>query len=454
MTGDFSDAEGRYRLLLAVAAGLVLVGLTQLLGAGVVLILAGIVTLLIGVIRQKQFGNDGLAAIITRLATTDPVVLCGYTGVALIVLGVLIRFSPSDVGTFLASVGLAALAIVGLHLLLRGGISHERRLPSHSRIPLTGDSADTSMSRLSDDFRHQISNAVFSHAQRASLLTFGVAITFFAVGIGTFVFLAYAIYLQITPSEQASELNRLVQSYVAFLAQNTGGLQIQQLLTVLALELSRVVPILGLIVIGWIGSRLIVNATRLSQRKVLQDTLSELGPLQSTLAGLPPRKPIAEAVEQSLKQAKRSFAVRTWLSVVLFGVGIALFISLFIYAWQTNFSANPFVTATVAGSGVVSFVLSMVANRQSEVRDTLNQIAQLQLEIADKAQRSEILDLYVAHLVKEGFNGDRLDTLRLALDWLGPLRSTKSNGLDATSVVPAAHVENGVGGSMRPSNEL
>jgi len=239
------------------------------------------------------------------------------------------------------------------------------------------------------------------------------------------VFLAYGIYLQTMPSEQANQLDRLVQSYVGVLSQSSSGLSVEQLLTVVALQISRVAPILGLLVIGWIGSRLIVNATRLSQRKVLQDTLSELGPLQSTLAGLPPRKPIADAVEQTLKQAKRSFAVRTWLSVVLFGVGIALFVALFVYAWSTDFAGDPFVTATVAGSGIISFVLSMVANRQSEIRDTLDQIAYLQLQIADRAQRSEILDLYVAHLVKQGFNGDRLDTLRDALDWLDPLnRST------------------------------
>jgi signal transduction histidine kinase len=146
--------------------------------------------------------------------------------------------------------------------------------------------------------------------------------------------------------------------------------------------------------------------------------------LESALAGLPPRRPVADALEQTLKQAKRSFAVRTWLSVVLFSLGIALFALIFVYVWGTNFSPDPLVTATAAFSGVISFVLSMVANRQSEIRDTLDQIAQLQLEIAERAQRSDILDLYVAHLVKEGFSGDRLDTLREALTWLEPSNAT------------------------------
>jgi hypothetical protein len=405
---------------------LLLVGLTALLGAGLGLISAGILLLAAVVAHRLRRGNTFLSTLTTRLAATSGSALAGYAGATLLLVGVSIRFSPSDLGMTLAAVGLVVAAGFGLYTLLARPGSRAADVP-YPAATLTSSVPNTmATNRPSDDFRHQISDAVFGHAQRASWLTFGVALTFFAVGMGIFALLAYGVYLQVAPSGQANELDRLVQAYTAFVSQSAGALGVQQLLTVFALQFSRVVPILALMVIGWVGGRVILNATRISQRKVLQDSLSQLGPLQSTLAGLPPRRPVADALEETLKQAKRSFAVRTWLSVVLFGLGIALFVLLFVYAWGTNLGPSPFVVATIAGSGVTSFVLSMIANRQREIRDTLDQIAQLQLEIAERAQRSDILDLYVAQLVKEGLSGDRLDTLREALNWLEPSNTAHS----------------------------
>jgi hypothetical protein len=42
---------------------------------------------------------------------------------------------------------------------------------------LTSDAVNTSVNRLSEDFRHKISDAVFSHAQRASLLRWPVFVS-------------------------------------------------------------------------------------------------------------------------------------------------------------------------------------------------------------------------------------------------------------------------------------
>ena len=60
--------------------------------------------------------------------------------------------------------------------------------------------------------------------------------------------------------------------------------------------------------------------------------------------------------------------LRTWLSIVLFGVGILLFISLFVYGWKNGFASNPFVCdlklqASNLIYGFTNFALSMKETR-------------------------------------------------------------------------------------------
>ena len=239
-----------------------------------------------------------------------------------------------------------------------------------------------------------------------------MAITFFAFGIGVLVFLAYGVYQQFSPSSAGES-----DSFAVLLGAAMGYIQqddiisLDDSLLLLVIQLGRFLPILGLIVIGWIGSRLIVNATRLSQRQVIQETLSELGPLQSILAGIPARKPIAAAVEQGLRHTRRSFIVRTWSGALLFLVGVVLFTWLAIDGIRYGFT-DAVRTATIGGAGIVSFIFSIIGNSQKEARAALKETTELEMMIARHAQRAEILDLFVARISEDDRHSTRPEELQ------------------------------------------
>jgi hypothetical protein len=125
------------------------------------------------------------------------------------------------------------LAIAGMSILLVGPL----RLLSYPRMdkPLSLTATRTSGDhdngsgrqdvdgerRLSQDFREQVSRAVFGHARRASYLNLVVAIAFFALGIGVFSFLAYGTYHEFFSPR--SEQDGFVFKLAAYIAERAGS---------------------------------------------------------------------------------------------------------------------------------------------------------------------------------------------------------------------------------------
>jgi hypothetical protein len=143
-----------------------------------------------------------------------------------------------------------------------------------------------------------------------------------------------------------------------------------------------------------------VLGIRLLQRRVVQDALSELGPLQAVLAGIPPRKPFLQVTDQSLSQAQRSFSTRLMLSVVLFWVGIALVLITVIYGLLSGMQSQPawLTTGVLGGGSILSFIFGAVLNQQGAQRAMLEEITSRELILSRYAQRAELVDALLAVL--------------------------------------------------------
>jgi hypothetical protein len=206
----------REKLLWAIGGATVIVALIQLSGRqaiGWLLLLAGLV--LLGVALQKCWRQLAQSQILrgwlTQLDLTTGLVLFG--GV-LVITGLVVRFSPQDIGIGLSIAGLVFLAGGSITLFSKAsGANTSIDIPS-SRKPLPSETdaeAADGYTRLAEEFRWHVSDAVFRHAQRASRMTFVVGLIFFAVGIGVFVLLAYGVYQfqNSRPDQDTSTFGRL-----------------------------------------------------------------------------------------------------------------------------------------------------------------------------------------------------------------------------------------------------
>jgi uncharacterized membrane protein len=416
--------------------------LFQLLGRQVawLLLLGGAIILITALHQANPRRWEKLRLWLSQVDTRQGWALVG--GI-LILIGIAVRFGPRDIGL--------ALSIVGV-LLLAGGVWFLVRTPSPMATPrpiipaVTSDPAGEPSSesdgyaRLSEEFRLRVSETVFRNAQTTSLLNFIIGMTFFLVGIGLFILLAYGVFqLQKTTSPSSTE-DQLGQFFAQELARRMNGVEGQSLDAVLAqlspllllilrdVSARQLVPIVSLIIIALLGGRLVFNATRLSQRRVIRETLAELGPLLDTLAGIPPRKPFMQVAEQSLRHTQRAFNFRLWLSITLGIVGVFLLIVTAVRGLQPG-ADDPITTATIAGSGVISFLVSLVTLRQKEIGENLLQVTQEETRVAQAAQKSEIVDLYVAQMLR----GAQPKQLKGVLDILDKLQTPVQGHTDMDS---------------------
>jgi hypothetical protein len=416
--------------------------LFQLLGRQVawLLLLGGVIILITALHQANPRRWEKLRLWLSQVNTRQGWALVG--GI-LILIGIAVRFGPRDIGL--------ALSIVGV-LLLAGGVWFLVRTPSPMATPrpiipaVTSDPAGEPSSesdgyaRLSEEFRLRVSETVFRNAQTTSLLNFIIGMTFFLVGIGLFILLAYGVFqLQKTTSPSSTE-DQLGQFFAQELARRMNGVEGQSLDAVLAqlspllllilrdVSARQLVPIVSLIIIALLGGRLVFNATRLSQRRVIRETLAELGPLLDTLAGIPPRKPFMQVAEQSLRHTQRAFNFRLWLSITLGIVGVFLLIVTAVRGLQPG-GDDPITTATIAGSGVISFLVSLVTLRQKEIGENLLQVTQEETRVAQAAQKSEIVDLYVAQMLR----GAQPKQLKGVLDILDKLQTPVQGHTDMDS---------------------
>jgi len=406
--------------LLWLSGVIITIALIQIAGWNRALLTLGWLLLLIGattiVLALRSYSSQDSSSLnnflqLDELSHSNKWILLGST---LVAVGAIARFSPRDVAVFLCISGIIIM-IYGVFTLSKYKHISITSIEAHSDPDFSNSNGYT---KLSEKFRLQIAETLFRHAQRTSQLSFLVSLTFFIVGIASFIFVGYEI-LQFKTTD-FEVLNFQQQPMVGFLLN-----RIEQdpayiaPLSALLISLSAqpVIYLISLILVFWIGGRLILNATRLSRRKVIQESLAELGPLRSIFAGIPPRKPIQQVVDQSLQQTRRSLMILSWLSIILFGVGILLTIALAIYGFRTNF-AEPLALATVGGSGLVSFIFSLAVNRNQEIRETLREITVLEREIAMAAQKSEIIDLYVAQLLQDNDKPPQMTQIQEAISLL------------------------------------
>jgi hypothetical protein len=441
----------RYELLALAAVGgaALTAGLVHLVGwmaFSWTLLVVGVILLALAGFRLLATTSAG-ERLKSRVQATDPIVRLWASGLMLLAIGLVARFGPQDIGMALAVAGLLAAAAAATWFVNRPIAFASGSAPATSSGQPTSATADANgdaYARLSESFRHEVARVVFRHVQRASWMTFLVSLSYFIFGIGAFILIAYIIYcLQFAPSGSNRSFFEAVSFYISNQLSNqrgepVDGLRIlSNLLPMMAVVVG---PVLGLFLIGWIGNKLIGNAMRMSQRRVIQETLGELGPLQAALAGLPPRKPMLQVVEQSLDNARSSFVVRTWLSVALFSLGAVCFVGLLIFGLGNGF--NDWLTsATVGGTGIASFVFSMLGNRQAETRATLKEITELELTVARAAQRTEIVDRYFAEQVQAGIGTKSAQDMKALLQLLDePATQTlvrpEVHGTSASAGVP------------------
>jgi hypothetical protein len=416
-----------------VGGGATIVALVHLLGwstATWLLLMGGLLILFFATYRTwrdpkrwqalKQWGVE-----------TNYRVIWVILGSLLISIGLITRFGPRDIGLFLAIAGVLLL-IGGIWYLRRSFTFVEASFSQKAVLPATNESEseEEDISRIaqsSENFRWRVTEAVFNHAKTTSQLNFIVGLLFFVVGIGLFILMAYGVFQLQTPKDTTTAESQ----FSTYLAQELSSrlnaaegqslgealTQLSPLILLILREIAakQLVPLISLIIIAWIGSRLIVNAIRLNQRRIIKESLSELGPLQDTLAGIPPRKPFLQVVDQGLRHTRRAFTIRLWLSIILGAVGISLLIVTAIRGLQPG-TGDWITTATVGASGVISFIVSLVTTRQKEIGDNLIQVIREETQVAQNAQRSEIVDLYVAQLLRSGAKPQQLKEVLEILD--------------------------------------
>lgn len=433
-----------------IGAVAVILGLYYALGTqqlGILLLVAGLV-LLAGALWQAERSRDWLRTIVMQVRQVSVTARIAGLGFVLLACGVVIRFTPRDLSTVFSVLGMGVLLIaflLWLESLRQTELDNARaavpdveqarpmQRPAGARTgnnpPLSPApdlrEAEGGIDDIAEQFRLQVSETVFQHAKRTSLISMLLSLVLFVVGVAMITWLVYSIF-----NMQRSDdvLSNFVEQYVLMLA-NERGEAFTDLSTafassapILIVGIRQVAAFVGLLFLIWIGSRLMFNAISLSQRRVLQETLAQLGPLQSILAGIPPRKPYLLVAEQSLQQARRSFVLRSFVSQAIFVVGLVLFIILalqgIINGWDDQLT-----TAVVGGAGIVSLIFAMVYERQAELQATLEEIVRLQREVASDAQVSEIVDEYTARLFQSDADLADIATVESAITLLTTVRA-------------------------------
>lgn len=78
---------------------------------------------------------------------------------------------------------------------------------------------------------------------------------------------------------------------------------------------------------------------------------------------------------------------------------------------------------TVLGSVGTGFLLvALFLHNANQTRAALRDITQLEMELAQQAQRSQIVNLYVAHLAKDGFKNQNAEELKQVLNTLNAVQ--------------------------------
>jgi hypothetical protein len=268
---------------------------------------------------------------------------------------------------------------------------------SQGRAPDLPDPRDGALTdRSTAEFRAQVVRVIMHQAQRASKSYVGLGILLFLIALALFAVVCYNVY----HDTQSTQLAKLIEAYGKLSDSLDRHPNADNDFKVSAVALSSMAPLVTWALLCVSGIFLVRLGFRLLQRRVVQEALSELGPLQAVLAGIPPRKPFLQVTDQSLSQAQRSFSTRLMLSVVLFWVGLILVLFTVAYGLLSGMTSIPkWLTAGVLGGGsFLSFIFGAVLNQQSVLRATLQEITSRELSLARYAQRAELVDALLAVL--------------------------------------------------------
>lgn len=370
------------------------------------------------VLRQFLLHTDRGKSYLAYLKNLDKSYYWVGLGGLILLVGITARFTPADVGM--------ALSIAGVMLLLSSIIYFLRSsnvLTTRETIvtpaPITNYEAIPNKA-YPITFKERITEEVLGHARRASMLSFSVAVGLFIIGIGIFLFIAISIYQMLNGEAGALLFSSYLSNY--FSGSRSGLPDIESVGLLFLVQLLAFFPIIGLILIGWIGSKFIMNATRLSQRKAIQDTLTEMGPLDAILSGVAISQPPVEAMHRNLKLARRALAARRFFSTLLLLAGLGLL------GWMiidgTLYGFKDFTKIMIIGiTGGTLLLISIFFNNPSQTRRALQDITKLEMDIAQSAQRAQIVNLYVAHLAKDGFKNQDAGELKKVLENLNVMQT-------------------------------
>jgi hypothetical protein len=428
-------------LVILVGMSAVTIALIQLLGPqSVWLLLLGGLILLLFAIRSLWSDASQLVALKTFLASADPRYGLLVVSGLIILTGLVGRFGPRDLGMVLIVIGVF-LTGSALFMLIRLRFQsyqfsrvavpaqikptslHESA--SEEKSDVTIEDKPDEYAKLSQAFRGRIIEALFQNARNTSLMNAAVRLIFFLVGIGLFVLLAYGVY-QMLMVQTRTGPDALSTYYLQELSYQLNGstppdellARITPIVTLILRDIIsfQLVPVIGLILLARIGSRLIENALRMSEQRVVRDALGELGPLQDILAGIPARKPYLQAVDQSFSHTRSAFLGRLRLSMALGVIGIGLLL-ISVARGVLMGDLEWITTVTIGASGLLAFLLSMVVVRQKEIGENLLQVTEEEKKVARHAQTSEIVDFYLAQMLR-GATPQQLNGIREMLTWL------------------------------------
>lgn len=394
---------------------------------GWMLLAGGLALLSVGAWRclSDSDRRDAVAAWLRRLSMGA---VLFWLGSLLILIGLIARFGPRDVSIVLAGVG-GLLFIGALVWFVRERIAAGRARLGVPEPTAVGESTRQTVNSLGpEEFRRRAQEVVFQVARRNSLMNLIVALAFFIFGLTLLGFLCFGIHeLSTGSSLRMGMIHGFARELNAFMnpppdapdAPNAPdepdeGPGLTGLLTALApLILFDLGPVLTLAFVAILAIIVTNTAIGLSQRRVVQSSLEELGPLQAILAGIPPRKPMSQTFEKTLAQAGRAFTARLWLSYILIVVGLGL---LGFAVWNACCTGTQDIVESLAagGSGITAFIISLFVNRHKEIRDTLREVSEKTVEVAGHAHRAEIIDRYVSQVMQSDAGMDA-ESLRAVL---------------------------------------